>query len=56
MPGPRHNEAGERQLEGYLERFGVEVGYMLSYNFNKRKEPGLACVAVGNKLLWEETI
>ena len=54
--GQRYNEAGERQLAGYLEYFGLEVGYMLSFNFNKCKEPGLACVAVGDKFLWEETI
>ena len=54
--GPRHNEAGERQMAGYLERFGLEVGYMLSFNFNRRKEPGLRRVAVGDKTLWEETV
>ena len=54
--GPRHNEEGERQVVGYLERFGLDVGYMLSFNFNKRKEPGLRCVYVGNKALWEETL
>ncbi len=54
--GPRYNEAGERQVAGYLERFGLSVGYMLSFNFNKHKEPGLSRVAVGEKILWEETI
>ncbi|MBR3314355.1 MAG: hypothetical protein IKG18_09485 [Atopobiaceae bacterium] len=54
--GPRYNEEGERQVVGYLERFGLDVGYMLSFNFNKRKEPGLRRVAVGDKVLWEETI
>ena len=54
--GPRYNEAGERQVAGYLEHFGLSVGYMLSFNFNQRKEPGLKRVAVGDKVLWEETI
>lgn len=54
--GPRYNEAGERQVAGYLEHFGLDVGYMLSFNFNKHKDPGLRRVAVGDKLLWEETI
>ncbi|MBR3312815.1 MAG: ATP-binding protein [Atopobiaceae bacterium] len=54
--GPRYNEAGERQISGYLDYFGLDVGYMLSFNFNKRKEPGLRRVAVGDKVLWEETI
>ena len=39
-----------------LDHFGRSVGYMLSFNFNKRKEPGLRRVAVGDKVLWEETI
>ena len=38
------------------ERFGLEVGYTLSFNFNRRKEPGLRRVAVGDKILWEETV
>ena len=54
--GLRYNEAGERQVSGYLDYFGLSVGYMLSFNFNKRKETGLSRVAVGDKVLWEETI
>lgn len=54
--GPRYNEAGERQVAGYLEHFGLSVGYMLSFNFNRSKEPGLRRVAVGDKVLWEETV
>ena len=54
--GPRYNEVGERQVTGYLEHFGLEVGYMLSFNFNKHKDPGLKRVAVGDKVLWEETV
>ena len=49
-------EDGEKQLRGYLEYFGLEVGYMLSFNFNRRKEPGLKRVEVGDKVLWEETV
>ncbi len=54
--GPRYNEEGEAQLRGYLEHFGLDVGYMLSFNFNKRKEPGFKRVNVGNKVLWEEVL
>ena len=54
--GPRYNEEGERQVVGYLEHFGLSVGYLLSFNYNKHKEPGLRRVAVGDKVLWEETI
>ena len=38
------------------ERFGLDVGYMLSFNFNRRKECGLRRVTVGNRVLWEETV
>ena len=54
--GRARHEEGEEQLRGYLEHFGLDVGYMLSFNFNKRKEPGLRRVPVGDKVLWEETI
>ena len=54
--GPRYNEAGEQQVADYLEHFGLSVGYMLSFNFNRGKEPGLRRVAVGDKVLWEETV
>ena len=54
--GRSRHEEGERQLRGYLDRFGLDVGYMLSFNFNKHKEPGLRRVSVGDKVLWEETI
>ena len=53
---PRYNEAGERQVAGYLERFGLDVGYMLSFNFSRRKETSLHRVTLGNKALWEGII
>jgi hypothetical protein len=54
--GPWYNEEGEEQLRGYLDHFGLSVGYMLSFNFNKNKEPGLKRVSVDGRVLWEETI
>ena len=54
--GPRYNEESEEQLRGYLDHFGLSVGYMLSFNFNKKKEPGLKRVNVDGRVLWEETI
>ncbi len=54
--GPRYNAEGEEQLRGYLDHFGLSVGYMLSFNFNKRKVPGLKRVPVDDKVLWEETV
>lgn len=54
--GERYNERGERQISDYLDYFGLTTGYMLSFNFNKRKETGVKRVAVGDKLLWEGTV
>ena len=36
--GPRYNEAGEKQVADYLDRFGLSVGYLLSFNFEENKE------------------
>ena len=54
--GPRYNEAGERQVTEYLGHFGLDVGYMLSFNFNQQKKPGLKRVSIGDKVLYEETL
>ena len=51
--GERYNEKGEKQISEYLDRFNLTVGYMLSFSFNKKKEPGVKEVKVGNKLLYE---
>ena len=39
--GERCNADGEQQISEYLEYFGLDVGYMLSFNFNKKKESGV---------------
>ena len=54
--GPRYNEEGEKQISEYLEYFGLTTGYMLSFNFNKKKETGLKRVEVGGKVLFECTV
>ncbi len=51
--GERYNEEGEKQIAGYLEHFNLDTGYMLSFNFNKKKEPGVKRVQVGDKVLFE---
>ena len=40
----------------YLDYFNLQKGYMLSFNFNKKKEIGVKEVAVGNKLLIEAVV
>lgn len=51
--GDRYNEKGEKQIIGYLDRFGLQTGYMLSFSFNKKKEPGVKAVRVGERILYE---
>lgn len=39
--GNAYNERGEEQLTGYLEYFNLQTGYLISFCFNKDKQPGL---------------
>ena len=54
--GERYNADGEKQISEYLDYFGLDTGYMLSFNFNKNKETGVRQVHVGDKVLYEGTV
>jgi len=54
--GERYNTEGEKQISEYLDHYGLTTGYMLSFNFNKKKEPGVKPVHIGDKLLYEGTV
>ena len=54
--GERYHEEGEKQISEYLDYYGLTTGYMLSFNFNKKKEQGVKQVQIGDKLLYEGTI
>jgi hypothetical protein len=54
--GERYNAAGEKQISEYLDYFGLTTGYMLSFNFNQKKEPGVKRIQVGDKVLFEGTV
>ena len=54
--GPRYNAEGEKQICEYLDHFGLNTGYMLSFNFNKKKEQGVKLVRIGDKVLYEGTL
>lgn len=54
--GNTYNERGEEQLAGYLDHYHLETGYMLSFNFNKKKEIGLKKIQLGNKVLIEAVV
>ncbi len=54
--GNAYNERGEDQLSDYLEYFHLKKGYMLSFNFNKKKEIGIKDIVFGDKLLIEAVV
>lgn len=39
--GEEYNSRGEKQLLEYLKDYNLKKGYMLSFNFNKKKEVGV---------------
>lgn len=54
--GERYNAEGEKQVSEYLDYWDLATGYMLSFNFNKKKEQGVRLVHVGDRLLYEATL
>ena len=54
--GQKYNSDGEQQLIGYLDHYGLNVGYMLTFNFNKKKEQGVKMVKSGDKTIFEGTV
>jgi len=54
--GNAYNERGEKQLIDYLDHYHLKKGYMLSYNFNKNKKPGLSRIVLGDKVLVEAVV
>ena len=54
--GERYNAEGEKQLIGYLDYWNLNIGYMLSFNFNKKKDSGVERIQIGDKVLFEGTV
>ena len=54
--GNAYNERGERQLAEYLDYFHMKKGYMLSFNFNQKKETGVREIRLGDKTLIEAVV
>lgn len=54
--GKEYNSRGEKQLLDYLEAYHLTTGYMLSFNFNKRKKIGVQKIKLGDKLLIEAVV
>ncbi|MCR5324881.1 MAG: AAA-like domain-containing protein [Lachnospiraceae bacterium] len=51
--GDRYNAKGEKQICDYLDHYGLTTGYLLSFNFNKKKESGVKQVQIGDKVVYE---
>ena len=51
--GEKYNTEGEEQVAGYLERYHLKKGYLLSFSFNKKKEVGVKNVVYGDKVIVE---
>lgn len=54
--GAEYNRRGEEQLLGYLEDYQLKRGYMLSFNFNQKKQIGIREVRLGDKVLIEAIV
>lgn len=51
--GNVYKEQGEEQLCNYLKHYHLKKGYLLSFNFNKKKEIGIQHKKIGEYLLIE---
>lgn len=54
--GNAYQECGEEQLMEYLEHYHLKKGYMLSFNFNKKREVGVKRMVFGDKVLVEAVV
>ncbi|MDE6219689.1 MAG: AAA-like domain-containing protein [Lachnospiraceae bacterium] len=54
--GNEYNDRGEKQLTGYLEYFHQKKGYMLSFDFNQKKEIGVKTITLGDKTIVEAVV
>ncbi len=52
--GATYYERGVEQLCGYLDQMYASKGYLLTFNFNEKKTPGIQIrLVVGNKTIIE---
>ena len=54
--GNEYHERGEEQLREYLDYYHLEKGYLLSFNFNKKKKPGMKEVRIDGKTIVEAVV
>lgn len=54
--GEEYNRRGELQLAGYLDDYGLDRGYLLSFNFNKNKKIGVREIQCSGKTIVEAVV
>lgn len=54
--GDEYNKRGEMQLVDYLDAYHAQKGYLLSFNFNKNKKPGITEIICQDKVILEVVV
>ena len=54
--GNSYNERGEKQLLEYLDYYHLNKGYLVSFCFNKNKQPGVHTVQIGDREIVEGVV
>ena len=54
--GNEYNSRGERQIIEYLDDYGLQTGYMLSFKFNRKKQVGIQEIKIGGKRIIEAVV
>lgn len=54
--GEEYHSRGEQQLIQYLDDYHTDIGYLLSFNFNKHKKTGVHEISVGTKRIIEAVV
>lgn len=54
--GREYHERGEQQLIGYLQNYRKTTGYLLSFNFNQKKETGVFERVIGEYRIMEAVV
>lgn len=54
--GDEYNRRGEQQLADYLDAYHSKKGYMISFNFNKKKVSGMHIMTIRDKIIVEAVV
>ena len=54
--GNEYHRKGEEQLADYLELYHLNKGYLLIFNFNKKKQPGIRRIYCKGKEIFEVVV